>query len=224
MKTLILLLLSLSASFSLYGEVFRGPVSFTGSNYDNLKIRGPSQLRLIKARNLRVRGPVQFHKMEVSGNTCVKGYLTGNQGIFGNLTVIGPMNVGHVVFEDFKVRGPVTAIDIAVQNQAYIEGSVDLQNSRIKSLAVKGDNIVLDQVEVEDILISKTEHSQNLLLKGYTTIKGDIAFESGRGTVEIDGPNVQIIGTVKGATTKRLPTPEKDTLEGDLNAPSATFH
>lgn len=199
-KGLWLFLLSFSLGSLVLGETFNGPTHLHLKIFDILLINGPAELKLVKARSLEIRGTLKFHKLDVSDNTIIHGMVSGDQGKFDKLDVTGTLDVDHVICQDLHVQGKVQAIYLEVKNQADILGPLTAKHSKFQSLAVTAETIELEDVTLDSLLIRNTEKRQTLILKGTTTVNGDITFESGEGTIQTEGTNVVIKGKVQGAT------------------------
>jgi hypothetical protein len=194
--------LALLICLNLFGDVYNGPTSLTLKFYDDLSINGPATLKLVKAKSLEVKGALDFKSVDVAGKAEVQGPMKGSKGKFGQLHVTGPVDVDHVLCEELTVQGPMKAMYIDITKLATIEGPLDVQHGKFKSLAVTADKIILDEVVVDTITVSKGSKDQVLILKSSTVVNGDIVFESGEGTVQVESPKVVIKGSVKGATVK----------------------
>lgn len=202
-KLILPLLLLLLTCLSIFGDTYHGPTDLTLKFYDTLSIDGPAKLKLVKAQSLEVKGTLTFDKLDVAGKAEVFGTIKGTKGKFDQLDVTGAMDVDHVLCQKLSVKGPVTAVYLDVKDQADIEGPLTAQHSKFKNLSVKADKIVLDEVVVENIVVVKGPKNQVLILKGPTIVNGDIVFESGEGTVQIENPEVSIKGSIKGASIKK---------------------
>lgn len=171
-------------SLPLFGEVYQGPTSLHLRLYDALEIQGDATLKLVRAKSLQVNGSLQFHSLDVSGDAVVEGSFKGDKGKFGSL----------------KVTGPATVSSLIVKQQADFDGPLEATHSQFQTLSVKADKIVLDEVILDNLTILKSSGPQVLILKGASSISGDIVFESGNGKLEIQGSEVHIGGTVQGAS------------------------
>lgn len=202
-KVSLFLLLNLFVCLNVSGEVFNGPTDLSWKLYDSLSINGPSKLKKVKANSIEIKGPLQFHSLAVAGKAEVIGDINGDNGKFGQLNVTGSMNVDHVICEELSVKGPVTAVYLDVKNHADIDGELNAHHSKFKSLAVKADKIILDEVILDSLVVRKGQKNQILVLQGPTIVNGDIVFESGDGVVQVGSLEVRIKGTVKGAFIKK---------------------
>lgn len=202
-KTKLFLLLSFFIYLSVIGEDYNGPTNLFLRFYDNLAINGPSNLHLVKAKSLEINGPLEFHSLDVSGKAEIKGPVKGDKGKFGQLAVMGTLDVDHVITEELSVKGAVKATYLDVTNKAEIDGVLDTKHSKFKTLVVNADKTVLDEVIVDSIFVKKGPKNQILILKGPTVVNGDIEFESGDGIVQMESPEVQLKGILKGATLKK---------------------
>lgn len=203
MKSITTTLFLLFLISRIYGDTLDGPVDLSFKFYDNLTVKGAAKLKLVKASSLDIQGPLEFSRLAISGDAKVAGAVHGVKGTFGKLTVNGPVSTDQVICGDLWVKGAVTVTSLIVNNQAEIEGPLNARHSKFKTLIIKADTIVLDEVEVETLSILKGSQKQVVTLKGHTVISGDVTFESGEGTLEVD-KEALIKGTVKGATTKNL--------------------
>lgn len=202
-KTKFFLILSFFLCLNLFGEVFNGPTDLFLSFYNALVINGPAKLKLVKAKTLEIKGPLEFHSLDVTGKADVVGPVKGDKGKFGQLTVTGTMDVDHLITEELTVKGSVKAVYLDVKNHTEVDGLLDAKHSKFNTLTVNADKTVLDEVIVESVLVKKGQQNQILSLKGATVVNGDIVFESGEGVVQVESPEVQIKGAVKGASIKK---------------------
>lgn len=171
-----------------------GPIDIHMRFYDALEIQGPANLKLVKAKSLKIDGPLQFHNLSVAGDAVVLGTFKGDKGKFGGLKVTGSFDADHVICENLTVVGPVTVSSLMVRNKAEIEGSLDAKHCEFKNLSVKGETISLDEVLIENLTVSG---NKKLILKGASVISGDIVFESEKGILDIQSPEVHIGGQIK---------------------------
>lgn len=201
--TAFLTLLCLFISPFAEGAIFNGPKNLTLRSYDTLSINGPANLKLVKAGSIEIKGDLQFHSLDVSGNAEIKGILKGDKGKFGSLDVHGTVDVDHVICGELHVQGPVKAAYLIVKDHAEIMGPLDAQHGKFKSLTISAERAILEDVTVENITIQKGQKNQTLILKGPSVVNGDIIFEAGDGIVQIQSPEVQIKGQIKGAKIKK---------------------
>ena len=198
------LLLYFSMYLCVFGEIFNESKELSLKFYDTLTINGSAKLKLVKAKSLEINGPLQFHNLDVAGKAKIDGNVNGDKGKFGQMDVTGSVDVDHVICEDLSVIGPVKASYLIVKNHADIDGTLEARHCELESLSIKADKIALEEVSLGSILIRKDQNNQVLILEGSTVVKGDIIFESGDGVVQIQNPEVQINGTVKGGTIKKI--------------------
>lgn len=202
-KTKFFLLLSFFFCLGVFAEEYNGPTSLFLRFYEDLSVNGPAKLKFIKTQSLEIKGPLEFHSLDVAGKAEIMGPVNGDKGKFGQLSITGTMDVDHVICEDLSVKGAVKAVFLDVTNHAEIDGVLDAKHSKFKSLTVNADKTILDEVIVDSILVKKDQKSQVLVLRGPTSVSGDIVFESGEGIVQVESPEVQLKGVIKGGSLKK---------------------
>jgi hypothetical protein len=183
-------------------DTFNGPTDLTLKYFDDLVIHGPAKLRMVKAKSLDVKGSLEFNQLAVKGKAEIIGEFKGKRGKFGKLNVTGLVDAEYVVCDELSVLGPVKIAYLEVKNTANIKGEMQGRHCKIKRLIVQAARIVLEDVEIGSILVKKDGRHEELILKGTSLIDGDIEFESGTGTVKIEGSAVKIQGEIRGSLKK----------------------
>ena len=191
----------------VHAETLDGPTKLTMSLKEDLNINGPATLKLVKAQNLTVNGSLDFSRLDVAKSAEIHGPVKGEKGKFGSLNVSGPLTANYIICTDLNVKGAVKVSYLDVKKDADITGSLEIQHGEFNQLQITSYTMVLDATTVEQDIVVRKGYSnarKTLHLKGETTIAGNITFESRKGIVIVEGPNVQIKGAIKGAKIQKV--------------------
>lgn len=191
-------ILSCFSNQKILGEVFTGPTDLAFKVFDDLSIKGPAKLKMVKAKTLEVQGPLKFHNLAVAEKAIIKGAMQGDKGKFGPLEIEGFAEIDHVICDTLKVKGAVNANYLDVNKDAAIEGALHVHYGKFQNLIVKGNEITLEDVTINNIIISKNQPPSVIILKGRTLVNGNITFESNDGVVTVENSEVLIKGEIIG--------------------------
>jgi hypothetical protein len=201
---------------NVYGEDYMGEQTLKGKTLQDANFMGSSNLTDITATSLSVLGPLEFHNLTVEKGANIAGPVTKSEkGTFGSLSIVGILEATDITCKKLEAAGNVAVTGLTVNEDTNIVGSLILKASKdpkiaqnkLKNLNISAEETSLEGTTVEGaIVIKKLPPSwlggvkkQVLRLLGNTTVKGNISFESGTGTIE-KSPDAKIEGKVTGAT------------------------
>lgn len=198
--TIALILLGVSHS-KLNGEVITGNASLKRELYESLTVAGALDFNQLKIeKDLTVSGSAKgkFLKCE---KFVVSGTFTGESIQAKSGEVSGSLECSKLtVAEDLAVSGSLTGEEIKISGKTSISGNLDASKSEFADIEIASATGTLLDSTAQNILVKKTnDESQKMHLKGKSTIKGDIIFESGNGKVII-GAESKVIGKIQGAS------------------------
>ena len=201
---LVLMTYSLFMLHEIRAETYTGETSLEEKVLKDANFMGPTQLKEVIAESLSVMGPFEFSNVMVEKNTTIEGpVLNSENGKFDSLNIKGPFTAKNIICKTFKVIGPVDVTHLKVEGDTSIMGSLKANQSQFENMSISADEIFLKDVDVKDIFIKKNmDKKQVLQLKGKTLVKGNIAFESGQGIVELDSA-AKVQGEIKGARVEK---------------------
>jgi len=205
MKNTVLAIITfgLLITSTAFSQTYTGPTQLSIKMFDSLSVDGPTKLKLVKADSMKINGSLHFSKIDIAQEAVVNGALSGDHGKFRALQVTGSVDVANVICRDLKANGAFKATYLSVNGNASIVGPMVVDHGKFQNLEITADAITLEDLIAQNIIIHNTQNEQILILKGASNVSGDITFDSGKGTVQIEGPSVQVKGNIKGATTTR---------------------
>jgi hypothetical protein len=172
---------------------------------------GPTTIEHTTKNKLNVYGPVKTKALVVKGPTNIYGPLTALGSHFHqNAKIHGPLRANGTTFHyTLTVTGPVHLEKSRVKNKTSIYGPLNAINSTLENVFINSDKIWITNSVLKSLYIRKDHkffNTEKVYLKGKTIIKDPIEFESGKGEVYIEGPNVKI-GQVIGGKIFRKKSP-----------------
>jgi len=210
---LVLLACGTFLSQDLQAQKYIGATTLKGETLKDISVMGPTVLSDVKANSIDVLGPLSFKNLKVKNEANILGVISkSTEGTFKSLNITGPFEASDVISKYLNVVGPVAVSNLTVEKEAHIVGPLKAKKSHFHDLTITAHEIALTDTEVEgNIVVKKSGHwlrlpkgekKQVLRLKGKTTVKGTITFESEKGVIE-QGPDVKIKGKVTGATVEK---------------------
>lgn len=136
---------------------------------------GATDLQNVTLREISILGSLKFQDIKVTGDTDIKGSVTGENGDFQDVSIWGSVEMRNSTCQ----RLHVSAEEVILEN-TVIEGNLIIEPT-LKSKALKW---------------IKESPEQMLHLKGKTFIKGDVIFVSGNGKI-IKEESVEINGEIQ---------------------------
>lgn len=198
---------------SVQGQSYIGDKTLKGETLQDASFMGSANLTDIKATSLSLLGALEFHNLTVAKDTSVAGPVTKSEkGRFGTLAVAGELEATDITCKKLDAAGAVKVTGLTVTGDTNVAGSLILTASKdpktqnkLKNLNIASEEVSLEDTNVEGTITVKTLSSwfggatkQVLRLLGKTTVKGNITFESGTGTIE-KGPEAKVEGKITGA-------------------------
>lgn len=196
---------------------FLGSATLTDVKATTLSVLGGLIFHNLTVDNdANVAGSVTKSKNGTFHNLSVLGKFEATDVTCKNLAVAGPVTAKNITCKQLEVAGPVTVTGLTVTGETSIAGPLTLKapkdpkmsQNKLQNLTVSAEKIALDTTDVQgDIQVKQArgwlgrDKKQVLQLKGKTTVKGNITFESGKGEIE-QGPDVKVKGKITGATVK----------------------
>lgn len=201
-----LCLVLISTSIFAKSQEFFGSTQLNNSSYQNVSIYGPAKLSDVRFDNLTVTGPLSFNKIEVLKTAEIAGPVTSSEsGKFSKLKITGPLQANKILADNLQVIGPVQVTEVNIKGDTIVYGPLTAEKAHFQNLTILGKETHLKDVVVNNIYIKKDDsnHQQQLTLAGNTQVNGHIIFESGKGSVKIEGQNVILKGEVRGAIVQK---------------------
>lgn len=184
-----------------------GPTNVSGKDFDAIKITGPVVLTHVNAKSVTVTGNLTFNNLEVTGNVKVTGPIDDSYNLKCNkLQVIGPINVQKIECNAITITGAIKLEKIEVFGDAVMTGSIEIKEGQFRDLKLASNEMRLEKVKVDNITVKKPSKNgpqkQVLYLKASTQVTGNVTFESGQGTVFIEGGS-KVDGKINGASVNK---------------------
>lgn len=160
---------------------FVGPISLQDVQAESIKIQGPFDLSQSQVKNIKALGSVTLKNVKAE-----------------SLKLTGPLQADDFTCKELVVTGPIKGLRCHV-DQIKATGPFQVSESTIKNLTITADEIRLENSCIETIIVKADQNKvQKVFLLGKTIVKGNITFESGKGSVVL-GKNVSIKGIIVGA-------------------------
>lgn len=188
---------------------------------DHISTDGSTDLNNVKCKSADIEGTLTFNEVTVEKKIRIGGSANGNKiscdylevdGSFTvtdaktNMAVIsGSLNATNMsIINNLKLDGPLNANNITVDGYAEIDGTMNVINSKFGDIVLTSANSSITDSTTGNITVRSGSNKvpQQLILKGNTTVNGNIVFAAGNGIVIMD-PSVKLNGNMYGCTEER---------------------
>jgi phage baseplate assembly protein gpV len=200
-------------------DTFYGDMSLKKVSMDSIIINGQSNLKESKFKSIVVNGYLKFEELIVSDLLDVNGLLKGINLDCKALDVDGSVKVKKIKVNNVRVTGEFYANDAAIAQNLTVDGAIegrninvagkttlvgelDVRDSNFQVIDIISEECTLDSTTTKNITFKKPStifKTEKLVLKGNSTVAGDVVFESGKGEIYLYGDST-ITGQVKGGT------------------------
>lgn len=151
---------------------------------------------------------------EVAGQAIVNGFASLEHQDFVFLTVNGSAELEDIVvkeklivngsaeiedceLQDVTINGAASIDDSSIWGLTQVSGKADFESCTLKEVELSCKEAEFDECSVTNILIKEIQNAQQHIILHDTHVKKDVVFESGKGTVKLEGDTV-IDGKVVG--------------------------
>lgn len=207
----------------------------SGLNAEVSTFYGATSLKEIDFSAIDVKGSLSGKKLHIKDSAVIKGASAIKKSKIGKLEVHGALHIKKSELNELLVKGSckmkeltiettceihgaVHAEKLTVKGDTIVCGSCTIEESTLKDLQYSGNDILLKDVELHNLLIKKPSNkkTQKIILKGETIIHGTITLEENRATIDAE-ESVTITDGIKKGENQATQT-EKNSQNNQSNA------
>jgi predicted acyltransferase (DUF342 family) len=136
------------------------------------------------------------------GDLTIKGSVFLKQANLDVLKVEGPVETTGFSANYLEVNGSLIGSKIKMNGDAVINGYIKARESNFKDVKVYSDTVEFQKSKIKTLLIKNTSKpEEKVILDDYSTVTGDITFDSGKGVVILQNGS-KVLGKINGGYIK----------------------
>jgi hypothetical protein len=152
---------------------------------EKIRTNGPLQVKDSNIHKLRVTGPMQASNLK-SEKIKVVGSLQGEEIVSNRVNVQGSSTLAKTTIDQLNVVGRTEIKDNSNINVVQSCGYVRVEDSKVMNLKVDSNKCEIHNSQIGDLTLSDKQTKPTVKISGNSSVKGNIIFESGDGTVLLD--------------------------------------